>query len=470
MTVLPLKVAVEKKDLKKIRRLYDSRNIVDFTDDFQKLTVEQQLIVVRCLNTESATEIINRLDRNELRNLIEAFTKPEIKQLINQLYADDIIELIEDLPNDLVKKVISLATPAQRKDINFILNYAEDTIGSEMNVNFVSLNINSYVSEAIDLIRSQKKTIDDRHVYYVTDDRGLLIGFVRASELLAIKSEVKTRIASITETNVVSIRTSILTEKAVEIMRHYELVEAPVIDHHNKLVGILNSDDVLELYKEAQIDDINKGVGIIEEPDTEYFSTTSWNMFWARFPWLSATILITTITQIVLAFFMKGMNSDANSSKTTFEFIRIITPFIPFILTIVGNIALQSTAIVIKNIILKVIDRSQYAQTLRKEMTVALLILIATLLLNIPRSLFVQYIVEGESGFDRDYWIGFGIVNFVIVIAIFLTILFSTSLPILAHRYGIDPSLMSSPLLTTIVDLIVTTIAVGVSFLFFLVV
>lgn len=275
MIVLPLKVAVEKKDLKKIRRLYSKQNIVDFTRDFQQLSVEQQLIVVRSLDTESATEIINHLDRNELRNLIEAFTKPEIKQLVSKLYADDIIDLIEDLPNDLVKKVISLATPAQRKDINFILNYAEDTIGSEMNVNFVSLNINSYVSEAIELIRSQKTTIDDRHVYYVTDDRGLLIGFVRARDLLAIKSEVKTRIASITETNVVSLRTSILTEKAVEIMRHYELVEAPVIDHHNKLVGILNSDDVLELYKEAQIDDINKGAGIIEEPDTEYFATSS---------------------------------------------------------------------------------------------------------------------------------------------------------------------------------------------------
>ncbi len=459
MPISQLKLAVQKKDLKKIRFLYGKTNIVDFTNLFEQLTVEEQLIVLRCLDTIASTEIINRLDSKHMRDLIEAFTKPEMKELVSKLYADDIVDLIEDLPYYLVKKVISFATPAQRKDINFILRYAEDTIGSEMDVNFIALNINWYVADALNRINKFTGKVDDRSLYYVTDERGLLIGYVRASDLLAVKNETKTRIASITETNVVSLRTSMLTEKAVEKMRYYELFEVPVVDSQNNLVGVLNSDDILELLKEAQIDDINKAAGVIEEPDTEYFATSAWKMFWSRFPWLAATILITTFTQIVLTFLLQ---ENAVQNKN----LMIIIPFIPFILTIVGNIALQSTAIIIKNIILKVIDRPQYAQTLRKELNVAVLILIATLILNLPRSAFVQLITEGESKFDANYWISFGIVNFVIALSIFLVVLFSASLPILAHWYGIDPSLMSSPLLTTVVDFIVTTIAVGVSFAF----
>ena len=459
MPISQLKLAVQKKDLKKIRLLYAKTNIVDFTALFEQLSVEEQLIVIRCLDTVAATEIINRLDNKTMRDLIEAFTKPEMQELVRKLYADDIVDLIEDLPYYLVKKVISFATPAQRKDINFILRYAEDTIGSEMDVNFIALNINTYVADAINLISRYKSKVDERNLYYVTDERGLLIGYVRASDLLAVKNETKTRVAAITETNVVSLRTSMLTEKAVEKMRYYELFEVPVVDQQNNLVGVLNSDDVLELLKEAQIDDINKGAGVIEEPDTEYFATSSWKMFLARFPWLAATILITTFTQIVLTFLLKKTSADQKN-------LMIIIPFIPFILTIVGNIALQSTAIIVKNIILKVIDRPLYAQTLRKELSVAIWILAATLLLNLPRSALVQLITEGEDKFDQNYWISFGIVNFVISLAVFLVILFSASLPILAHWYGIDPSLMSSPLLTTVVDFIVTSIAVGVSFAF----
>ena len=463
MSKKSLKNAVAKNDLKQIRHLFVKTNVVDFTAIFKSLSFTQQLLVIRCLDTASATEIISRLEKSELRSLIAAFSNPEISKLVSKLYADDVVELIEDLPPYLVKKVLASTSPDQRKMVNYILRYSEDTIGSEMDVNFVALNINWQVQEAINWIKNRKSYHADRRVYYVTDERGLLIGYVDVNDLLAVKGDARTRIAAITETNVVSLRTSLLTEKAVEKMRHYELTEMPVVDQHNKLVGVLNNDDVLELIKEAQIDDINKGAGIIEEPDVEYFATKSWRMFRARFPWLAVTISITTFTQLVLAFLMW------KTFETEFTFIAFIIPFIPFILTIVGNIALQSTAIVVKNIILKVIDRSTYWATLRKELVVALWILAATLLLNLPRSVIVQVVIYGWNSFDVKYWLRFAVVNLVIITSIFLAIIASTLLPIFAHWYGIDPSLMSSPLLTTMVDLLVTIISVGFAFIFFLI-
>ena len=460
-----LLTAVCQRDVKRIRTIVVDFNEVDLANWMSMISSDDQIFFMRSLDNLTSSAVLNNLSPEVIKNIISAFNKKETRELLSTLYSDDILELVEDLPSDLVTKILESSSKEQREDINYILNYQEGTVGYEMNVDFFSIKINSRISDVFEHIKKSKKNVDDIQFYYVIDHSGTLIGYVSLPELIACQ-ETKTDklVSAIMETDVVSVRASDPTEKAVQKVQKYNLAQLPVVDLQNKLVGILTIEESLQMLKEEYVDDFNKQAGVVQSSDKKYFELSVWENFTSRFKWLFITILVTTFSQIIFSFLL----FDFNVSDVKLLWFKFILPFVPFILTIVGNIALQSSALVVKGLVLKEIGKREYSKVLKKEILVSFLILIFILVFNIPRTWIINLIVHQKIWFDVFFWKNLGQVTILICISVFFAVFFAAGLPIFADYFGFDPSLMSSPLLTTIVDLLVTGVAVGFSYVIYI--
>lgn len=462
-----LKRAIQDHNVAKIRNIIKQIHETDSASFVESLDLKTQIFLLRSLDAITASEIFNELNPEVSGKIINAFSSSETKKIISPLYSDDIVELIEDLPSPLVTKVLQSTSKEQRKDINYILNYHEGTVGYEMSVNFTVIKMNHTVADAINTIYEQKEDVkinEDQKFYYVLDDKGVLIGFVSSTKLLQIKNQQKL-IAEIVETDVISVRAFDTTNKAADKIRKYSLTELPVVDRQNKLVGILTGEETLQLLKEDFASDIDKQAGIIQDPDKKYFEIGIWRSYLSRIPWLLITLFITTISQILFSVLVQELNLQGQAK---YEWFKFVFPFIPFMLTIVGNIAIQSTTVIIKGLTLEEIDKSRFWRVLNKEVVVSVLVGATILFFNLPRTLVIEFIINKKFTMNMDFWKNFANISAIIVIAVILAVFFASSLPILAKKFGYDPALMSSPLLTTIVDLFVTGVAVGFSYLIFL--
>ncbi len=459
-----LKNAIKNKNVTQIREVANYFNETDMANFMEKMNLKQQIFLLRSLDNLTASEVFNHLSIETTTEIIEAFSKKETRDIISPLYSDDVVELIEELPQKLIIKILESTSKEQRKDINYILNYQEETVGYEMNVDFIPVKINDKVSEVIDKINKPKKKIDeDVEHFYVVDEKGVLIGYIPWKKLL--QANIKNKlIAEICETNVISVRAFDTKEIAAKKILKYELTQLPVVDGKNKLVGILTNEEALQLVKEEFSDDINKQAGIIESSDKKYFEISIWQTFKSRMPWLLITISITTLSQLIFTLLLK----DFNENNVKLEWFKFVLPFLPFMLTIVGNVALQSTSMIVKGLTLSEIQNSKLRKVLNKELSVAFLIMMTVWTINIPRTFLIEFLLNQKIQWDQaKFWKNLLNVNVIIFFAIFFSILVSSSLPILANRLGYDPALMSSPLLTTIVDLFVTGVAVGFSYLLY---
>lgn len=457
--------AIQKKDIKMIRNWTLQSNELDIANWMGTISANEQVFFLRSLDNFTASEIFNQLSPEIIKNIINAFTKKETKELISYLYSDDIVELIEDLPSNLVTKIIESTSAHQRKDINYILHYQEGTVGYEMNVNFISFQINDKIAKVYEKIETHAtKPREDLQFYYVVDEKGVLIGYISVQNLLRANLDKSKLLASVLETDVISVRASDSNERAVEKITKYQLTTLPVVDSNNKLVGILTSDEALELVQEQFADDINKQAGVIQDYAKKYFDLQIWSTYISRIPWLIITFLITILSQL---FFSLWLNDFDDQGFSQFKWFKFIVPFIPFILTIIGNIALQSTAVVVKGLTLKEIKNTQYLKVLSKEIVTTWLIFLTITLFNFPRTIIIDLLTNKNVVIDSIFWIRFGQITFIIFLAMFLAVFFAISLPIMANYFGFDPALMSSPLLTTIIDFLVTGIAIGFSYLIY---
>lgn len=455
--------AVQAKDVKKIRFIAGYFQEVDLANWMLDIPTNDQIFFMRSLDNSTASDVLQHLPPIVIEKIIDTFNKEETKDLLTTFYSDEILELVEDLPSDLVKKILESSSKEQRKDINYILNYREGSVGYEMSVDFFSVKINSKLKDIVKSIRQQRKEIEDFQFYYVIDDANTLIGYISPQDLINYGDSNKL-VSAIMDTNVVSVRAAADTEQAVQKFNKYSLTELPVVDLQNKLVGILTGEEAVQLIQEEYADDLNKQAGVVQSSDKKYFDISIVSTFWHRIPWLAVTIFISTLSQIIFSLLLV----DFEGQSTKLLWFKFILPFVPFILTIVGNVALQSTTLVIKGLILKEIEKRSYRSVLKKELIVSLLVLLVILFLNLPRTLIINVIVDKNFSFNLEFWRNFGQVSVIICLAIILAVFFATGLPILANYFGLDPALMSSPLLTTIIDLLVTGVAVGFSYLIYL--
>ncbi len=415
-------------------KFFDARNeivkmnVVDIAQLLEELDEDSVLMVFRLLPKDIAVEVFTYMSYEQQQFIIESITDKEIKNIIDELFLDDTIELLEEMPANIVKKVLKNTSDARRKVINQLLKYPDNSAGSIMTIEFVDLKKEMTVREALDHIKKtgvDKETID---VCYVMDNNRKLEGSIPIRKLILSGEGVI--IGDIMDTSVISVNTHDDQEEMAALFKKYDLVAMPVVDHENRLVGIITIDDVVDIIEREATEDFQK-MAAMAPSEEEYLKTNVITLAKHRIIWLLILMISATFTGRII---MKYQN--------LLESVVALTAFIPMLMDTGGNAGSQASTLIIRGLALDEIRLSDILKVIWKELQVS----------------FIVGIVLAAANFIRIYF--FVEADILIAITVSISLIFTVvlakvvggALPIMAKKLKMDPAIMAGPLITTIVD------------------
>lgn len=407
-----------------------------FLDELQE---QKMPLMFRLLPKELAADTFAYMSSESQKVLVRGFSDRELEEVMEQLFLDDTVDMIEEMPANVVKKILRHVDSETRRMINQVLNYPRDSAGSIMTMEYVDLKRGMTVEQAFERIRRtgvEKETI---YTCYVTDSRRKLLGIVTVKDLLLAKKDEVIR--SIMETNIKYVSTHTDQEEAARALSKYDFLALPVVDAEGRLVGIVTVDDAIDVIQEEATEDIEK-MAAIAPSDRPYMKTGVFATWRKRVPWLLFLMISATFTSGILASFEGALAAS-----------MVLTNFIPMLMDTGGNSGGQSSATIIRGLSLGEIQYRDVPKVLLKECSVAMLCGGTLALAN-----FVKLLV-----IDRVSLTVAAVVCVTLVAAILVANLVGSSLPILAKRLGLDPTVTASPLITTIVDAVVLMIYFNVA-------
>ncbi len=400
----------------------------------EELPEQRMPVLFRLLPKELAADTFAYMEPESQELLVQGFSDRELDEVMEQLFLDDTVDMIEEMPANVLKKILRHVDSETRRMINQVLNYPKDSAGSIMTMEYVDLKRSMTVEQAFERIRRtgvEKETI---YTCYVTDSRRKLLGIVTVKDLLlARKDEV---IRNIMETNVKYVSTHTDQEEAARALSKYDFLALPVVDAEERLVGIVTVDDAIDVIQEEATEDIEK-MAAIAPSDRPYMKTGVFATWRKRVPWLLFLMISATFTSGILASFEGALAAS-----------MVLTNFIPMLMDTGGNSGGQSSATIIRGLSLGEIQYRDVPRVLLKECSVAMLCGGTLALANFVKLLLV----------DRVALTVAAVVCVTLVAAILVANIVGSSLPILAKRLGLDPTVTASPLITTIVDAVVLMI------------
>lgn len=426
---------LEEKKYMTLRDILVTMNPSDVAALFEALPEDRLPLLFRLLPKEQAAETFVEMEPEAQQLLIHGFSDTELKQVVDELYVDDAVDLIEEMPANVVKRILSQADPEMRQSINEILRYAEDSAGSIMTTEYISLRPTMHVDEAITRIR--RTGVDKETIYtcYVTRDRKL-IGIVTVKDLLLCEDD-DTVIADIMITNVIHVKTWDDKEKVAQMLSKYNFLALPVLDSEERMVGIVTFDDAMDVIEEEATEDIKKMAAIIPS-EKSYMRMQPLEIFKKRVPWLTLLMISSTFTGFIISYFENQLYA-----------MICLSSFIPMLMGSAGNAGSQTSVTIIRGLSLNEIKFSDLAKVIWKEIRVAVLCGLVLAAACFAKVMLVDCLLLHTDGVN---WI----VALVVCLALAVTVLASKIvgcvLPMLADKLGFDPALMASPLITTVVD------------------
>ncbi len=392
-------------------------------------------LMFRLLPKELAAETFIEMDPEEQELLIRGFSDAELKEVVDELYVDDAVDLIEEMPANVVRRILKSADPEMRRTINELLNYPEDSAGSIMTTEYVSLRPEMTAEEAIKRIR--RGAVDKETIYtcYVTDKNRKLIGYVTLKSL--ILAEDGTQITDIMGTDTISVTTTDDQEEVAGTFQKYDLSALPVVDKEERLVGIVTVDDAIDVMEEEATEDIEKMAAIVPT-DKPYLKLTPFEIWKSRIPWLLLLMVSATFTGIIISSFENALAAYV-----------ALTAFIPMLMDTGGNTGSQASVTVIRALSLGDLEFRDFFKVVWKELRVAVLCAVSLAVVNFGKIQLVDVWILGNKSITVT-------VNLVVCVTLAFTVivakLVGCSLPLLAKKLGFDPAVMASPFITTIVD------------------
>ena len=418
---------LQQRQFKAVRSILDVMNEVDIASLLSELEDRELALAFRLIPKDKAAEVFANMDSSMQSSLVEIFTEKELKELLDDLYMDDTVDILEELPANLVSRILDAVSPDARVKINELLNYPADSAGSIMTTEYVDLRQTMTVAQSMAHIKKtgiHKETI---YTCYVTDRRKL-IGTVSAKELMTEDDDMLIR--DLMETEIISVRTHTDKEEVAQLFRKYDLIAIPVLDEDNLLVGIVTFDDAMDVMVEEATEDITK-MAAINPSEKPYFSTSVFVHAKNRIPWLLILMFTSIITGNIITKY-----------ENAFAAIPLLVAFIPMLMDTGGNCGSQSSTLVIRGIALGEIQFRDILRVIFKEFRISLIVGLVLSAANGVRIL-IQY---------RNAELAL-----VIMLSLIFTVIISKMigciLPLLAKRAGLDPAIMASPLITTLVDI-----------------
>lgn len=421
---------LDSREFGRIRVLFTAMEPADIAELLGEIDEQRLPILFRILPKELAAETFVEMDSDEQELLINAFSERELHDVVEELFVDDAVDIIEEMPANVVKRILRHTDSEMRNSINEILRYPKDSAGSIMTTEYVSLKKDMTVSEAFDRIR--RTGVDKETIYtcYVTDTDRKLIGLVTVKELLL--SPYNTVINTIMEKNIISVETLDDKEEVANMFDKYDFMSLPVVDKENRLVGIVTFDDAIDVIQEENTDDIQK-MGALQPIEETYLKTPVWRHAKNRIVWLLLLMLSATITGSII-----------ENYEAAFTALPILVAFIPMLMDTGGNCGAQSSTMIIRGLALDEITPKDIMKIMFKEIRIAVVV---GLILAAVNTLRIYIMYSGQDPLFLSAVTGLSLIATVVIAK-----MLGGVLPILAKLCKLDPALMASPLITTIVD------------------
>ncbi|MDY6343827.1 MAG: magnesium transporter [Sphaerochaetaceae bacterium] len=405
-------------------------NEVDAADFISSLdTNTQKMVVFGLLEKDVAADVFANMDRDSQQALISSLNDQQLSTIIEDLATDDAVDMIGELPANIVRKILRIAKPDTRSLINTYLRYPEDSVGSIMTAEFVDLKKTMTVKEAISRIRAVGEDKETIYTCYVTDEKHHLEGIVTIRDLLLAKDDAV--VDSLMEKDVISVTTLDDQEKAALLFRKYDFLSMPVVDKENRLVGIVTVDDAVDVMSDEATEDFEK-MAAMQPSEKPYLKTGVFELARNRIVWLLVLMISGMVSGSILSHY-----------ESAFVLIPILVSFVPMLTDTGGNAGSQASTMIIRGLALGELTPHDWFRIVWKEIRVAVICGTILATVNFARIMLTYRNVQVTVALT---------VSLTMVCTVCMAKVLGATLPIVAKKLHLDPALMASPMLTTIVD------------------
>ncbi len=428
---------LKERSFSELKSIISEMNPADLAIIMSELPEKKVAIFFRLLPKDLAAETFVEIDPDMQEDLIHTFSDVELREVFEELYVDDTVDILEELPASIVKRILRNTDHETRHIINELLQYPEDSAGSIMTTEYVRLNSALTVADALAVIRRSGVEKETIYTCYVTDNNRVVIGIVTARMLLT--SSPDKIIEDIMETNVIVAKTTDDRESVVTALQKYDFVALPVVDEENRLVGIVTIDDAIDVLQEETTEDIEK-MAAITPTEKPYLKMSPWGLFLSRIPWLLLLMISATFTGMIITSFEESLAAQA-----------VLIAYIPMLMGTGGNSGSQSSVTIIRALSLDELKITDIFRVIWKEICTAVMCGVALSLACFVKIWLVDRMLLGNYDITL-------MVDAVICISLLITVLAAkivgAALPMIAQAIKLDPAVMASPFITSIVDVL----------------
>lgn len=426
---------IENKAFNTIKPILSEMEPVDIAEILNEIDENKLRIIFRLLPKDLASDTFVEMDLDAQKVLVEAFTDKELGNIINDLFTDDVTDLVEEMPSNVVRRILRVASNDTRASVNKMLGFPKDSAGSIMTPECITLRPWMNVEDALKKIRKQALDKETIYMCYVTDDKKKLLGTVTVKDILI--HDLTDKIESFMDENYICVHTLTDKEEVSKLLSKYDLLAIPVVDSENRINGIVTVDDAIDVIKEEAVEDMSI-MSAVTPTDKPYLKTSVFEIFKSRVPWLLLLMVSATFTGLII-----------NKYETTLNAIStLLFACIPMLMDSGGNAGGQASVTIIRSLALDELSLKDVFKVVWKEFRVSLI-----LALSLAVACFAKLQLIDRLIFGYDYTFA---ISLVVSVSLFVTIciakLVGACLPLLAKKCKLDPAVVASPFITTIVD------------------
>lgn len=419
---------LENNKLLELKEILLEENPIDIAEVFEDFPKDKHLVMFKILPKDLSSEVFSYLSPEKQLEVIENITDEEIRFIMDEMYLDDTVDFIEEMPANIVDKILKNTSSDKRKLINQILKYPENSAGSVMTVEYVSFKENISIGQAISYYRKVAVDKEETDICFVTDSKRKLVGTISLKTLILADDD--ELISDEMETNIISVVTKDDQEEIASLFRKYDITTMPVVDNENRLVGVITVDDIVDVIDQENTEDMQI-MAAMNPSDQEYLKESVFSLARDRILWLLVLMISATFTGLVIKKYEAALQTAV-----------VLTVFIPMLMSTGGNAGSQSAALIIRGIALGEIEISDIFKVIWKEFKVSIIV---GAILSTFNFLRIYYFSKMELK-----------ISIVIALSLFITVIMAKIiggvLPLIAKSLKIDPAIMASPLITTLVD------------------
>lgn len=424
-----VKNLLEEKNYKEAKLELNELNSSDVAELLEDIEPNEIIKVFRLINKDKAAEVFAYLPVEQETEIISLLSDKDAVLLIDEMYADDATDLLEEMPSNVVKRLLKQCTADTRNDINKLLNYPENSAGSIMTVEYAELKEELTIKQAIEKLKKEIEYYETINTCFVVNAERKLIGYIHLKDIICANDN--DLVKDIVQKDVISCRTTEDQEEVAKMFQKYDLTAMPVVDSEDRMVGIVTIDDIMDVLQEENTEDIKKMAAINPISKKSYLKIGVLETWKARIPWLMILMLSATFTGKIIQNYEQALTSYV-----------ILTSFIPMLMDTAGNTGGQASVTIIRSLSLGDIEFKDIFKVIWKEFRVAILCGFSLAIVTIAKLMLI----------DRVPFQVAMVVSLTLFVTIIISKIIGCSLPILVKKIHLDPAVMASPIITTIID------------------